>query len=535
MMRCALAWFVIGLLTLCPPACAQLQSHFDMELEKAARESVLARTPDERRDSFQRVTELLDGNERLAFQMARYFTSENGRYQNWWVVGDILDEHGVAALKIVPTVLVDGVPDTKGATFRRFSEELVASESPPTFLIQMTDHPHYRVQEYAFGWLNHFQSSQALIQPQLIKILSRPAVEITEDQMKLRGMELALLQERDFTQRRMALDLLAHFGPAAEPAIPAIMSNFDNDRLRYTSGCIDKALKAIGPAAVQPVMRFLNDPSPGMQIRAIRTLGYLGANAAAAIPALEERLQDQNRAIAHAAAFSHWRIAGNSEKSLPLALDALAYSKAAYQAARTINEMGAKASPGIERICLAIESPFSKDIVKQELVESLGKMECDGQSATKLLRALCSDGSPRLRMEAACALWRITGDAAYSVDVLSHILLLGTDESPPVFYRQVQHDALKRLGSMGADAKLAVPGILEFCEHSKVSSTSFISKNLAKIGPVAVPALQTASRSDNERVRKIAKQALSEIERAKAKSESDSSAGGSLSCPELLN
>ena len=80
---------------------------------------------------------------------------------------------------------------------------------------------------------------------------------------------------------------LGRFGGRAEPAIPALLRSFKN--LDWESvAAANFTLRAIGPRALEALIRNLSDRDPQIQLRTIRAIGLFGAEARAAIPALSE-------------------------------------------------------------------------------------------------------------------------------------------------------------------------------------------------------------------------------------------------------
>ena len=112
------------------------------------------------------------------------------------------------------------------------------------------------------------------------------------------------LQAATIRARAAAARGLARIGPQASQAVPALL----HARTRGSEGiearaAIDKALKAIGPAAVPHLVAALKSGGETVRFHAAQALGTLGPKAEAAVPDLAAALEsDGHRGVRASAA-----------------------------------------------------------------------------------------------------------------------------------------------------------------------------------------------------------------------------------------
>jgi HEAT repeat protein len=106
--------------------------------------------------------------------------------------------------------------------------------------------------------------------------------------------EAALLRDENPATRREAVGRLEALGPAAAPAVPALIDAL-GDPDRWVREGAGKALAAVGPgaaAAVPALMKTLSDEDDYVRVRAAQALGAIGPAAKEAIPLLEFHAAD---------------------------------------------------------------------------------------------------------------------------------------------------------------------------------------------------------------------------------------------------
>jgi len=211
--------------------------------------------------------------------------------------------------------------------------------------------------------------------------------------------------------------LAGEFGPAAADLVPLIRQRLrdlphvdGHDRRRY--GLV-VALGRIGEAAAAAVPELVALPPEPV---VLTTLGRIGPSAAAAMPAVRRLLDHGKAAIEIAAASALWSVGADAGHVLPgLARHLDGDGSDAAAAAEVVAELGPAA---------AAMAPRLRDLL-------LGT----GRSAW-------------LRLRAAEALWRVTGDADIALAVLAKVW----SENP-----HTREHVARRIAEMGSAARAAAP------------------------------------------------------------------------------
>lgn len=278
------------------------------------------------------------------------------------------------------------------------------------------------------------------------------------------GPELARVREQ-------AAGLLARLGPAASGAAPVLVETLadpDSEVRRAVQG----ALGRVGPAAVPELVAGLRHAQPMVRRQAAELLAQraqFGDAIDAALGPLAASLGDHHPGVRQAAATSL-----GAFPNLPqTVVDRLE---------------GAAADPAIE--------------VRLAAIVPLGGLSVEPGKARIILKRLIVDPEPRVKVQAARALWRQTGE---------------TNEALPVLVGQL-HDyevhwqAALALGDMGPAAEAAIPALLDALEreavHRPARTPASAAVALARMGPAAVPGLVRLLRHDKAWVRLGAATAL---------------------------
>jgi HEAT repeat protein len=102
----------------------------------------------------------------------------------------------------------------------------------------------------------------------------------------------AALRDPDQFVRRFAARALGAIGPAAAPAVNDLVQMLRAENREEAEAAVS-ALAKIGKPAVQPLAKFLESSNdPQMVIQVAKALGGMGPDAAAAVPALIEKLKN---------------------------------------------------------------------------------------------------------------------------------------------------------------------------------------------------------------------------------------------------
>lgn len=251
-----------------------------------------------------------------------------------------------------------------------------------------------------------------------------------------------------------AIRLLATLGEAAAPAAPVLVRQLASGSAavaRETEG----VLRRIGPAATGPLAGELAQGTPARQDRVLRLLATSGG--------VEFGRGATNLLIEI--------INTGMSPDATLRLDAV-------KAADALG-IGTKRTFAF----LVVRLDDTDESVRCASAAALGRMGSGAVPATDRLTLMARDGSPRDRVEAASALWEITGDADRVLPPLISLL------SDP----EVRSSAAVVLGKMGGRAAPAVPTLLATLvreqSHRPSRTPSMVAVALGKVGPDAVPGL----------------------------------------------
>ncbi|MEO1399912.1 MAG: HEAT repeat domain-containing protein [Cyanobacteria bacterium J06635_1] len=246
-----------------------------------------------------------------------------------------------------------------------------------------------------------------------------------------------VFQSSEPDQQRQALAALTAMGADAKAAIPALEAGLTDSNLRAQ---IPQALATIGGADVLSILLgTLRHRDPAVQLAAVIALGSLKAEASPAVPALRSVLR--NPQLSSEAAQAIGQIGPRAQTAVPDLIDRLsgdANSRAS--AAEALGSIGPAARAAIPA-----------------LVELLGE-----RTAVRALAGIGAASVPELI------------EAAKSPDAT------------------VQRNAVEALGLIGPEAAAAVPLLGRLMSSSDLSLRAQVFRALTNIGRPAVPTLITA-------------------------------------------
>jgi HEAT repeat protein len=199
-------------------------------------------------------------------------------------------------------------------------------------------------------------------------------------------------------------------------------------------------------------LKGLRSKDPRGRSMSAGLLGGLGANAAPAIPALIEAMDDEDELARNVASFS-------------------------------LTKIGSQAIPSL------IKATKDKRVnVRVGAVWSLGGFDKDAMSAVPALIERLRDENVKVRRKAAWALWRIRPDADSAVTALVEALK-DTDDPKDARDASVGEWATRCLGDLGPRAKAAVPALTEILKEKDLRLQKKAVDILGQIGPEAKPAV----------------------------------------------
>jgi len=280
---------------------------------------------------------------------------------------------------------------------------------------------------------------------------------------------------------------LGSMGADGVPALTRLLEHPDDKVRRSAAG----ALRSAGPeaASAAPALgRALSDPSWLLRETACITLGEQGRAAESAGPMLQSLFDDENPRVRAYAAQSFWRVTGRVDvavAALRRSLEDEGWVEITV-AERTLVEIGPGAREAVPDLIGLLGR--RSHLVRELAAEALGRIGPAARAALPaLVKALDDEGyrydRDGVRVRAAVALWRITGEPERALPVLKSVV--GT-------HVQSTSIALRALGEMGPAASEAVPVLAsalgKYASHE-------LPETLGRIGPAAreaVPAIEKA-------------------------------------------
>jgi HEAT repeat protein len=380
------------------------------------------------------------------------------------------------------------------------------------------------------------------------------------------------LASRDVGVRREAAYQLSNLGPAARPAIPALLKALDDDDKQVWTSVIATfaamgpvaeesipalleridgrkgkghrerdqnwglwrtayALSRMGTPAIPPLIQALGENDLGLHLAAARALGEMGPAAHDAIPALIKNLADNQESVRNETAQALAAIGPAAGSALVNALpDADAHRRAAAAAAL------AQMDPPYRDGAAQVEDAASKEsdpVVRIALIAALPRTGVPPDHCVAILLPSLTDDHDDLRHAALNALLSSPAVRLAAVPKLAPLL---KDPKPAVRERAVH--ALGRIGPGAVDALPAVvdaaraadgapaygqalaeigpkalPVLLGVLQKGKPEEGKWVMRVLHNFGPPAVPVLAEALKNPDPEMRSAAAAALGEMGR----------------------
>jgi len=385
------------------------------------------------------------------------------------------------------------------------------------------------------------------------------------------GIMIAMEASETAWWRSRAIELLGTAGPVARRAVPLLVKLVENGEVRTSLAAID-ALRAIGPDAAEAVhavigriaepeieggaiemlialgpaaagavpnlVGLLRAGKPPPPVEIFRILGSIGSAASDAFPAVLSILDDTvaDPQVCVSAAVALGRIAPGDPRSLA-ALKRVAEEMGQLPYGEDLSFIGPLALSQPEGV-LILEKALAEGRfdIRFGAIQALGEAGPTARSALPVLDRLLREEGSILRIEAARAIWLVSGDASdilpilvdaldgeRTVPTLSEVATalgeLGTAAAPAVpdlvkVLKGIPRSEGTRavivaIGSIGPHANAAVPVLIKKLAVSGLCVAA--AHALAKIGPAAVPALTEALSSGNDWTRYGAARALAAL------------------------
>jgi len=241
----------------------------------------------------------------------------------------------------------------------------------------------------------------------------------------------------------------------------------------------------VDPAEVDELIALLRNPEVAARWRAAVALCQLGPGAAAALPAIEEAMDDAAPAVADAAVEAFRAITGTAPPP--------GQHRPGTEPTR----------PGFTTLLAQLRDKDT--LVRWRAAVALGEIGVEaGVEATPSLVETLDDTDANVRSAAAMALGKLGSGAAAAVRPLAAAL---ADEEDTIF----RAHAARALGRIGPAAHEAVPGLIAALCDEDASVRDEITEALVRIGSAALPALLEALQDDDPRVRYEAAHAVTRL------------------------
>ncbi len=251
------------------------------------------------------------------------------------------------------------------------------------------------------------------------------------------------LNQGNDTQKIAAVTALADLGPAAAPAVPALVKLFTvrDEYLRLNAAV---ALGKVGKAAVPALTIALTVNDADVRYYALSALGWVGADGRAATKAVIDCLADKNEGVRRKAAYALGKFAAEPDDTVAALVKLLGDPNGDVRLAvgDALAKFGAKAVPTLLR---ALDD---KDIaVRVGAIRALGGMGPDAKEAVPQLgRALLVNDFKEFNKSG------VSAAAAEALAKIGKAGLRALNAGVKSQHADVRRLAVEALGKAGADA-----------------------------------------------------------------------------------
>jgi HEAT repeat protein len=284
-----------------------------------------------------------------------------------------------------------------------------------------------------------------------------------------------MLDDRALAFQDAAFSLLVRIGPGAKAAVPRLVRLIQETKPSETPSVAGSPrrrteirafhiLAEIGPDAKDAVPALTTAlANPELRLEAIQTLGKIGPAARGALPAIKEALQLE---------FASRRKETGFDYSLHLCFKAIA-------------SMGSDGVP----LLVEVLGNQERQVYITSIAPELGKLGPVARSAVPRLTQLLKHENVDVRLDVACALWRIDRSEAV-VPVLAELVkephrpegIIGTGVGSALQAEQGRvEQAIRTLGEIGPAAKGALPVLEKALTFESTDLRAAASEAIKKI------------------------------------------------------
>ena len=335
------------------------------------------------------------------------------------------------------------------------------------------------------------------------------------------------LESKCVTARTSAAEVLSQIGPAAEPAIPALLAATDAWKLPpsgWLSGdhsiailllitrCCE-AIAAVGPAGADAVPQLIEVMERNSNYCADRArlplrpsfalaFGSLGKDGAAT-ESLMAALESKDANVRLCAIESLGEIGPPASGAVPKLLELMKVPGFGEVVIGALGKIGAGAVAAVPLLVERLDAVSHRD--RESAAEALGRIGAGARSAIPALCNAVRDPVADVRWYALNALGRIGSDSKEALAAVRWAL----HEDRHVYVRRAAAGALLAWG-----AEKALPVLREGLGAERWGTRAASARGLAGLGEkagVAVPELRKALRDEDRDVRRAAVEALGKI------------------------
>jgi HEAT repeat protein len=295
--------------------------------------------------------------------------------------------------------------------------------------------------------------------PQLQAVLDEASTRLERDVLDAIaaiGPAAVSLARRDLAHdsaevRRRGARILARLGPAARDATADLhrLAAAATAEVAVEAVLAVHAVAGEGGKHTEVLKQALSSSSSTAAARAARALGEVGAPAVTAAPALAAALRRREPAVRREAAWALGRLRPDG-KFIRAALEERLRDTdllVRLRAVQALGEMEADIDP-VPFVVAVLRDATGRQALLEAL-SVLEKLAAKGKPASWLARRLCRDESEEVRLAAARALWKVSGDVAIAAQVAARVAAQG-DVRPAT-----RLAALATLAELGAEARTA--------------------------------------------------------------------------------
>jgi len=274
--------------------------------------------------------------------------------------------------------------------------------------------------------------------------------------------------------RNRSTTAIGKIGPGAKPAVPALLLATSHSGHRPF---FEKAIKGIGPEAIPALIDGLGQ-AKGL-LAAVESLGRFGAASKAAVPRLRVLLKSSRGEPRVTLALALWRIEHDDSVVAPLGVLARTDNFIVQlHALGALEEIGPGAKSAIPVLVEMLNG--NNRFMREYAAKALGSIGPEAKTAIPALEKMLKEPELANRIAAGKALWQI-GRSKVGLTSLMNDARNWSDMRTS--------SAVMALGEIGPDAGEAVPALIEAFNTDTIYGKALVAQTLAKMGPQAKAAI----------------------------------------------